>query len=271
MDTMFFIKLLKYQFWYLELESLKKIKGSDLKQFFKKYFNSSNIAVAVCSDLLEPEIKEIFKPFADTIKVGGLVTLPSSFGAIPENKHVFVYKDKRQTIVSFAFLLPKLEPQEFAMVYLLENLLGKGIGSKLWYLRSHQELAYSVSAEFTHYINSGILSLNLRTENSKKDRAYSEFLKLLDQLQQTGITADDFAATKAHAAAEYFRENESKDRKALMVVYFQMMGLGGDFFLQMPETMASVSLTDFNTFLKKILSPQNRVAVIIGPEDIKKE
>lgn len=249
-------------------ESLKKIKGKDIKRYYKDYFNSGNMVVSVCSDLPESEIKEIFVPFAQKVSIGTPVNLPSSTGAVPEKKHIHVSKDKRQTIVSFAFLLPKIDQREFAAAFLLENLLGKGIGSELWYLRSHQELAYSVAADFTQYINSGILSLNLRTENNKKDRAFTEFTSLLERLQKNGINADQFEAARTHAAADYFRENESKDRKAAMTAYFVIMGLEADFFLTFPNTLSSITLEEFNKFLTNILSPENRVSVIVGPKDI---
>ena len=252
-------------------ESLKKIKSKDIKHYYKNYFALNNMVVSVCTDLPEKKIIEIFKPFAKKIKSGTAASTIKIPGSLPQKKHIFISKDKRQTIVSFAFLLPKIDRKEFALSFLLENLLGKEIGSKLWYLRSHHQLAYSVAAEFTHYIHSGVLSLNLRTQNDKKKRAFSEFQKLINQLQQEGITAEEFSACQAHAAADFFRQNESKDRKAILVAYFAMMDLGPDFFLELPEILSSITLEDFNAFLKKILYPQNRVTVIIGPEDISQD
>jgi predicted Zn-dependent peptidase len=249
---------------------LKNIKTRDVKEFYKSHFNLANMVVSVCTDLTAAKMIEILTPFAERMTPGIPVTVPDMPPPRLQKRDIFVSKDKRQTVVSLAYGLPKIDRKGFALAFLLENLLGKGIGSKMWYLRSHHELAYSVAAEFTQYIHSGVLSLYLRTQNDKKERAYDEFVKMIAQLEQTGIDRTLFTANRTHAIADFFRQNESKDRKSMMAVYFDMLGLGPDYFIQFPNILTSVTLEEFNKFLKNVLSANNRVAVIVGPQDIQK-
>jgi zinc protease len=90
---------------------------------------------------------------------------------------------------------------------MLENLLGEGIGSKLWPLRSEMNLAYNLKAKAIQMRKAGILWVYLKTDNSRKEKASDALTKILTDLYQNGVSAEEFAATKIRTRAYFLRSN----------------------------------------------------------------
>ena len=115
---------------YGDKQSLKSIKTKDIKNFYNQNFNLSNMIISVFTDLDDSKITEILKNDLKKIPVGSPAQLKPIKLSPLKKKEYFIKKDKKQTLISFATLLPKLNPKNHTLAFLLDNLLGKGIGSK---------------------------------------------------------------------------------------------------------------------------------------------
>lgn len=249
-------------------ESLKSIKTKNIKNFYKKYFNTSNIIISISSDLNEIEIRKIFEKISKKLQTGNPIKFnPIAFSPLNKNKHFFE-KDKKQTLISFAILLPKISPENFTLAIMLEDLLGKGIGSKLWHLRAKYNLAYSFNANVSYLKNGGILSVYLKTANKKREKAYVALKDIISDLHKNGITEEELKKTKVHKNADFIRINETKENRSFSLVYFEAIGLGYDFFEKLSDNVNAVTIGKFNSYVKKIFNPENIIEVIIGPEEI---
>jgi predicted Zn-dependent peptidase len=150
---------------------------------------------------------------------------------------------------------------------MVENLLGKGVGSRLWDLRYIEKLAYNVNAQTTMMKDGGILEAYLETDKEKKEVALEALKKVLSSLFEKGITEEELEVTKINAKASFLRENETKEIRAANLVSFEALGLGYEFLSGFFLEIDAISLDEINTYIKDILNPEKGVEVVIGPKD----
>lgn len=248
-------------------ESHKKIKKKDIENFYKDNFHAKNIFIVVCTDLeqeiLMPMLQKYFGklPSKETVEIG-LINC-----SIPEERESFIEKDTEQSLVSIAFPLPTLNPKNFILAFMLENLLGVGVGSKLWPLREEKKLAYVVNARATHMNSGGILEVYLETENSKREVARKELKKILVDLFESGLGEDELKTTKILSKSYFLRGIETKEIRAQNFDFFEASGLGIDFANQILVEIDKISLEEIEAYIKEVLDPERYVEVIVGPKE----
>jgi zinc protease len=250
-------------------ESLKKMKGKDIENFYKEHFLADRMVCAVVSDLELERVLNILKKYYAKLPSRGVASAPDSpsqAGSQGASKEAYIEKETKQCLVSCAFPLPPTSTKYFVMNYLLENLLGKGPGSRLWGLRSQEKLAYNVNAQASQMKDGGILEAYLETDAAKRDSASKALDKILTDLFEKGLTEEELQIAKVSAKAQFLRLNETKDKRASTLAIFEALGLGFDFFTKFPQDVENVTLAEMNAHIKNILPREKASLVIVGPK-----
>jgi len=250
-------------------ESLKRIKGKDIENFYKQHFLADRMVCAVVSDLELGRVLDILKKYYAKLPSTGVASAPDSpspAGSKRAPKEAYIEKETKQCLVSFAFPLPPTSTKNFVLNYLLENLLGKGPGSRLWGLRSQEKLAYNVNAQATQMKDGGVLEAYLETDAAKREGASKALNKILTDLFEKGLTEEELQTAKVSAKAQFLRLNETKDKRASTFTIFEALGLGFDFFTKFPQDVENVTLAEMNAHIKNILPPEKASLVIVGPK-----
>lgn len=253
---------------YGDSDSIKNIKRKDILHYYRRFFNHSNIIISVSTDISKKDIIPIITENFDSfppISPEQTQTYKSVQVTIPKKKEIFLEKDNQQVLISFGVHLPGMSARNFVMIYMLENLLGKGIGSKLWPLRSKKELAYSLKTRFTQLKDAGIFTIFLKTDSSKGEEAHQSLKNLIKNIYDSGITPEELTSTKVRSKADFLRDNETKMRRAQWLAYFEAMGVGFDFLEAFFFQVDLITIEDFNAYLRKVLNPDQLLEVVIGP------
>ena len=247
-------------------ESLKAIKKKDIKGFYDSHFNAGNMIVAAISDLEEGALCEIIEKHFINLPSGKQVDAKPITGTVLEDREISIEKDTQQFFISHSFLLPDATVQNYTLAYLTEHLLGKGLNSRLWPLRSEEKLAYNVNVQATQMRQAGILEAYLETDKEKKETALESLRRVLRVLYEDGITEEELEITKTFSKASFLRNNETKTTRAQNLAAFEALGLGSDFFVRFPEKMDAISLEEINAYIKQVFDPANGVEVVVGPQ-----
>jgi predicted Zn-dependent peptidase len=257
---------------YGEEKTIDAIKGRDISEFYKRNFVANNIIVAAISDLEEQRLGEVLTRALAGLARGDapLSKEPVSL-LVPGEKIDLIERDTKQSYISLSYPLPAATPRGYALSFLLENLLGKGPGSRLWTLRSEKRLAYNVDARATQMADGGLLEAYLETDNSKREDARVELRSVLNELAENGADAAEFFACKAAAGASFLRDNEAKGTRAGTLGYFEALGLGFDYFNGLLKEIDSITLEEMNAFIKSVLAPEKAFEVVVGPGLEKKQ
>ena len=246
-------------------ESLGAIDRKDAIAFYRRFFTRPNLFFCVVTDLekqpVQALLEKYFAKFPDG-EAGGIAPTPP---ALPSNRDIGLPKDTKQTYISRAFALPAPDAPNRAKGYLLETLLGKGPGSRLWGLRIAEKLAYNVDAHVTWTKSSGILEAYLETENAKSVRASEALDGTLAGLQDKGITDEELRTTKTMAKAQFLRATEGKTPRMRILGLFEVLGLGHGFHAGFFEAIDDITLEDMNAYIRAVLAAEKALKVTIGP------
>ena len=248
-------------------ESLKAIKKKDIKNYYDNYFNSENMAVVVISDLGKESIIKILNKYFAKFPSGKQPKSKQNSSTVPEEKKVFIEKDSKQSFISLAFPLPKISRKNFILAYIVENFLGKGVGSRLWALRYREKLAYNVNSRATQMKDGGILEAYLETDREKKEVALEALKKVVSNLFEKGITEEELEVAKICTKASFLRKNETKEKRASNLAFYEARGLGYEFLNGFLLEIDAIGLEEINTYIKDILNPEKAIEVVIGPKD----
>ena len=246
-------------------ESLKKIKKPDIQRYHEESIKAANMIVSISTNLEKEKTLGIVQDhFEDFPEEQPAASVPISLLTV-EEKNLELEKDTQQTLVYAAFPLPKISERGLVLATMLQNLLGKGMNSKLWSLRTEKRLAYIVDTRAFLMKEGGMLECFLETDQTKKELAVTELQKTIRDLYQNGVSPEELAITKIHSKGTAIRENETKDTKAFNLATMEALGLGYDFLSRMLVEIDATTLTEFNAFIRDVLNPEKAVKVTVGP------
>jgi len=246
-------------------ESLKDIGRKEALAFYRRFFTKPNLFFCVGTDLEMEPVRALLEKYFAKFPDGEAVAIAPVPPALPANREIALPKDTKQTYIGRAFALPAPDALNQAKGYLLETLLGKGPGSRLWGLRVAEKLAYNVDAHVTWTKSSGILEAFLETENRKSARASEALDAVLAGLQEMGITDEELRTTRTMAKAQFLRATEAKAPRMRALGLFEVLGLGYGHLERLFEVLDAVTLEDMNAYIRAVLAPEKALKVTIGP------
>ena len=249
---------------YGDKDSLEAIKNKDVSEFYKSLFVGKNIIMCFASDLPDEAIVELVNRYFGGLPPG----TAAGFGPLspaPPERALRLERDTRQAYVGLAYLLPGISPRNFARASVLESLLGKGQGSRLWPLRAERKLAYNVNCRVAQMRDGGILEAYLETDAAKKESARDALRSMLDELCRNGISGEELQDAKNVAKTDFMRENELKAARAGTLAFFEDAGLGAEFFDALFSEVDALSLDEVNSVVREMLAPEKALEVIVGP------
>ncbi len=249
-------------------ESLKNIKKRDVEDYFNRYVKAGNMIVIVSTNMEKDKVLSIMQPYFEEFPEGKPKEVDRpSFSPI-EEKSITLEKETQQILVYMAFPLPKISERNYVLSMMLQNLLGKGMNSKLWSLRTEKKLAYIVNSRAFLLKDRGMLEAYLETDQSKKDSAIEELKKTIEDLYQTGISNEELSIAKIYAKGMAIRENETKDDKTYNLAFLEASGLGFDFLNRLLVEIDATTLEEFNAFISEVLNPKTTVSITVGPTQL---
>lgn len=250
---------------YGDKDSLEAIKNKDVSEFYKSLFVGKNIIMCFASDLPDEAIVELVTRYFGGLPPGTAAGLGPLSPAQPPERTLRLERDTRQAYVGLTYLLPGISPRNFARASVLESLLGKGQGSRLWPLRAERKLAYNVNCRVAQMRDGGILEAYLETEATKKESARDALRSVLDELSRNGISGEELQDAKNVAKTDFMRENEPKAARAGTLAFFEDAGLGVEFFNAFFSEVDALSLDEVNAALREMLAPERALEVTVGP------
>lgn len=246
-------------------KSLKDIKKRDVEDFFNTCVKAGNMIVVISTDLEKEKTMELLRPYFEAFPEGKGPAENSISSSQAGEKSLVLEKDSQQTLVYTAFPLPAISRKNFVLSMMLESLIGKGMNSKLWPLRTEKKLAYIVNSRAFLMKDGGLLEAYLETDQTKKEMAVSELNGIVRDLYENGISGEEFGTTKVHTKGTTLRENETKNARTYSLAFMEALGLGYDFLNGLLDEIDATTLEEFNAFVRSVLDPEKAISITVGP------
>jgi zinc protease len=245
--------------------SLAAIGKKDIQAFSRGHYVAGNMIAVLVSDLDEDRIEPLIARRLEVLPSGQPLPHRPVGARRPQVPRLAVTRQLAQTHISLSALLPGLTVENFLLASLLETWLGKGIGSRLWFLRSRQDLAYGIHAELQPNREAMLLSVYLQTDSNRSAEAQAKLAQLMKVVYDDGISEAELAATKAYARADFWRENETREDRAATLAFMEGMGLSHRLAGVFWERLQKIGLAEFNRFIRAWLAPERWFSLQIGP------
>ena len=247
-------------------EILKSIRKNDVIRFYETYFKASNMVLSVVSDLEEPVVAAHVRKYFGGLMTGARTETRPGAITVPADRRIYREKEAKQSYLGLGFSLPVLSARNYALAFLTEDVLGGGVGSKLWTLRFKEGLAYAVNSTISYPMGEGLLEAYLETSPEKLEAARSSLERVVRELAVAELTEEDLVTSRNNSVASFFRANETKEARARTAALFEARGLGCEFLATFLEEIRNVTAAEWNAFIRDVFKMDRSVEVIIGPK-----
>ncbi len=246
---------------------LSAITRNDLVEFHQKYFRPNNAVLSVVGDLTQDEaqqwISKIFGPWtAAPLPVTKLPAIPP----LSQRKEVVIDKDITQANIILGNIgIDRGNPDFYAFQVMNYLLGGGGFVSRLMDdIRVNRGLAYSVSSTFSPGLEPGPFAVSLETKNATAGEAVARVVAQLKRMMTEPVTAEELKEAKSYLIGSVPRKIDSASKRAWLLGYVEIYGLGLDYPWRYPELVEHLTPADIQKVAEKYLQPEKYLLVVVG-------
>jgi zinc protease len=142
---------------------------------------------------------------------------------------------------------------------------GGGFASRLMDdIRVTRGLAYSVSSSFSPGLEPGPFAVALETKNATADEAINQVVAQLKRIMTQPVTPEELKDAKSYLVGSFSRKMDSMSKRAWLLGYVEVYGLGLDYPWRYPELIQHLKPVDIQNVADKYIHPEKYLLVIVG-------
>jgi zinc protease len=240
----------------------------DIRAFHRRHYVANNGTLVLVGDLRRAEAEALAEAFAEKMNSGSAAPMLAAPVSLGVSKRIHQPFNAEQTHVVLGQLgITRLDPDYFPLTVANEVIAGGGFGSILMReLRESRGLTYGVSSRFNVMRVNGPFQINFATRADQAEQALGLTQSILQQLQQSGLSADEVHRA-IESIAQSFPLSLTTNRQ--IASYLGVIG-----FYELPPTwlqdyliqLRAVTAEQVNDALRRRLTPDQMVIISVGPE-----
>lgn len=244
-------------------ESIGRIDVNDLKTHYSKYIGGANLIFSVSSDRAPEEIMSVVERTLGKIReTAQSISRPDL--TLRNEKTGFINYDRNQSFVYMGIVLDKPKDVEVAYLRLLHEVMGNNVGSRLWHLRQTEKLAYSVYTQYTVDKYDAVFQAAIGTDTAKVKTALNSLDREWAAMVSDGITAAEFTDAKINMKNNMIYSIDRKSTRANNMAYYEYVGYGYRFVLDMIRMADNIKLDEMNNYIKTNFAGDKRYTSVVG-------
>jgi len=179
---------------------------------------------------------------------------------------VMIDKDITQANIIMGHLgIARNNPDFYACQVMNYLLGGGGFASRLMDdIRVNRGLAYSVSSSFSPGLEPGPFVVSLETKNASAGEAITQVVAQLRRIMTDPVTPEELKDAKSYLIGSFPRKMDSISKRAWLLGYVEVYGLGLDYPWRYPELIEHLTPGDIQKVAEKYLHPEKYLLVVVG-------
>src|SRR2546430_14743568 len=181
-----------------ELEIYNQLTREQVMQYYKTRYVPSNLTFVVVGDVngekVQQQLSDLFNAYPEkSLKPVFIPSEPPQLGRREVHKEFAT----ELTHFSMAWHIPEVTSPDVPALDLLSTILGDGRSSRLYQrVREEAGLAFGISAFSYTPGDPGLFGIDATLDPKKREAAEQLALQIVDEVKQTGVTADELDKAK---------------------------------------------------------------------------
>jgi predicted Zn-dependent peptidase len=248
------------------VESVSRMTRSEILDYKKKYYHTSNILVSVSGDIAHEEVLAHVASIYGTkqpLKPSRFV--PAKSEQIRPRTHYYEKTTEQTHLVIGLHALPRMHPDRYKLG-LLHVMLGANMSSRLFEeVREKRGLAYEIKSGISGYQDAGSFTVSAGVETKKTVRAVEVILKELGKVRKSLVKPGELQRAK-----DYFMSQVSlgvEDTLDHLLWAGEKVLCGGELpdKVQIRREIESATLEDIRHLAQRIFRTGHLNLALIGP------
>jgi predicted Zn-dependent peptidase len=210
-----------------DINHIEEAQMTDVKTFFKKYYNPSNAILCIAGNFELESVKSLVEKYFADIPSG--IKPARLLEAEPKQNEFRTQTIERNVPANafyYAFKMPERRSEGYYMADLLSDILGRDKSSRLYIsLKKEQQLCSEINAYITGSHDEGLLmvsgKLNPDVNFDDLDKA---FWKVIENLKSTSILDSELERIKNKIRTSREFENQGILNRAMNLCHFELLG-----------------------------------------------
>ncbi len=250
------------------LESVGRIKRTDVADFYKRLSLSNNMVLAIFGDIKKTEVLETLKK-----KFSGLKKENFSLGQEKEDpptqaREKTIQMDKEQAIVMVGFQAPAISSQDRYGMEVIASIMGSPLNGRI-FLKIRDELgqSYTLGGNYTPGIDMGVSVFFVSTTSEHVKKVKEVLLDQIKELQNSDVTDEELNHTKTYLKGTFAMGLETNSALAFTSSLDELYGLGFAHYKTYDQEIDRVTKADIRRLAQKYLDPQKCAVVLTIPTE----
>src|SRR5947199_1189597 len=251
-----------------EIEIYNQLTHEQVMQYYKTRYVPNNLTFVVAGDVdaekVRQQLTEFFKAYPEkSLKPLFIPEEPPQLG----RREVHEEFATELTHLSLAWHIPEVTNPDVPALDLLSSMLGDGRSSRLYRrVREEAGLAYRISAFAYMPGDPGLFGIDATVDPKKRDAAEQLALRIVDEIKQTGVTAEELAKARKITLSHHLG--------ALTTMRGQASDIGSNWLLTRDlnfsrhylDAVQKVTLEDIKRVAATYLTENNLTVISLNPK-----
>src|SRR5213082_1187218 len=251
-----------------DLEIYNQLTQEQVMQYYKTRYVPNNLTFVVVGDVdaekVRQQIAGLFKAYPEkSLKPVFIPAEPSQLGRREVHKEFAT----ELTHLSLAWHIPEVTNPDVPALDLLSSILGDGRSSRLYRrVREEAGLAYRISAFSYTPGGPGLFGIDATLDPKKREAAEQLALQILDEIKQTGVTADELEKAKKIMLSQHLGTLTTMRGQASDIGSNWLLTRDLNFSREYLDAVQKVTLDDIKRVAKTYLTENNLTVVSLNPK-----
>ena len=251
-----------------EMEIYNQLTQEQVMRYYKTRYVPNNLTFLVVGDVdaqkVREQLTELFKPYPEkSLQPVFVPAEPPQLG----RREVHQEFATELTHLSLAWHIPEVTNPDVPALDLLSTVLGDGRSSRLYRrVREEAGLAFGISAFSYTPGDPGLFGIDATVDPKKRDAAEQLALRIVDEVKQTGVTAEELEKAKKITLSHHLG--------ALTTMRGQASDIGSNWLLTRDlnfsrhylDAVQKVTLDDIKRVAADYLTENNLTVVSLDPK-----